>query len=713
MSKISSLQSVFIRHRLPALATFASVIGASLAYLIFTSPSYEASARLMLDEKQVSVSNLGRDLSKLPESTPGGPGPIATQAELVKSQRVLERALAKVFPNGSNTPEAKRALAQLSKKLNVKIIPATNILQLQYQDKDPEMAAQLLNGVAKAMVEENGESIRAEARSVREFLEAEVPKQRQELEQAEARENLYRKNSGVVSLPEQTKSLVDNLSQIEDQERTLSAQLRQTITQNNLLQQVTDAGALQRAYAAVRAGQDDELKSLRVKLGDLEAKVIDARSRLGDQNPDLLALVEQRDSTRRLYTQKLARIIPNQQSVPDKNIASDELSQTLTSKLIVSEIEGTALASRLQAVRAERINLQTRLAQLPLRQQPLTVLVRERQEAEDALKLLQSKLEEARIAEAQLVGNVQVIAQAQPPTSAKWPKFPAVLAIATAAGVILAIGVVLLLEVADNTLRDASEVEDLLKLPLLGVLPNLPPKALSFDPPEHFLDDVGLVEPYRTLLKNLEFRSPEQVRLLVVSSTMAGEGKSVVVSHLGAAAAMLSLRTLIIDADLRRPIQNSLWRLSAHPGITDVIDGNTSLLRAVQPTGIENLSLLAHGELRSRPSPLMESAAMKTLIAEAIEHFDLVIVDTPPVSSCADAATLSRQGNGLVLLTRPNVTPRDALQRAVSELKGNGVPLIGVVVNGMTPRTERYFRYPTNGYLLTNTLRRPIRMGDR
>jgi capsular exopolysaccharide synthesis family protein len=712
MAKVSSLTSVFLRHRLPALATFASVLGAALAYVIFTPPRYEATARLMLDEKQVSVSNLGRDLTKLPESTPGGPGPIATQAELVKSQKVLGRAIATVFPNGGNNPEAQQSLDQLGKRLKVKIIPATNILQLQYQDRDPQMSARLLNGVAQAMVEEDVDSIRAEARSVREFLEAEVPKQRQELEQLEARENLYRKNSGVVSLPEQTKSMVDSLSQIEDQERTLSAQLRQIVTQNSLLQQVTDAGALQRAYAAVRAGQDEELKSLRVKLGDLEAKVIDARSRLGDKNPDLLALVEQRDSTRRLYSQRLARIIPNPQSVPSKNIASDELSQTLTSRLITSEIEGSALASRLRAVQAERANLQTRLTQLPQMQQPLTMLVRQRQEAEDALKLLQSKLEEARIAEAQLVGNIRVIAQAQPPTSAKWPQLPAVLAIATVAGTILAIGVVLLLEVADNTLRDAFEVEDLLNLPLLGVLPNLSNPALSLDPPEHFLDNVGLVEPYRSLLKNLEFRSPEPVRLLVVSSTIAGEGKSVVVSHLGAAAAMLSLRTLIIDADLRRPIQNRQLRLSAHPGITDVIDGTTSLLRAVQPTGIENLSLLAHGELRSRPSPLMESAAMKALIVEAVEHFDLVIVDTPPVSSCADAITLSRQGNGLVLLARPNVTPRDALLRAVSELKGNGVPLVGVVVNGMTPHTERYFRYPTDGYpLLTNTLRRTVGTG--
>jgi capsular exopolysaccharide synthesis family protein len=277
-----------------------------------------------------------------------------------------------------------------------------------------------------------------------------------------------------------------------------------------------------------------------------------------------------------------------------------------------------------------------------------------------------------------------------------------VLLIATAFGTILATGIVLLLEVLDNRLHDASEAEDLLNIPLLQVLPKLPATALNFDSPERFLDDIGLVEPYRMLLKTLEFRSPRKLRLIVVSSTLSGEGKSVVVSHLAAVSAMLYRRTLIIDADLRRPMQHNLFNLPPLPGVTDVISGKISLLDAVQPTGIENLSVLTYGELRTRPSPLLESAAMKNLLAEAAAHYDLVIIDTPPLGSCADAATLSRYSDGLVMLSRPSFTPKDTLLKAVSELTRNGLPLLGIVVNGITNQTEKYYRYPVEGYQPTS-----------
>jgi capsular exopolysaccharide synthesis family protein len=291
-----------------------------------------------------------------------------------------------------------------------------------------------------------------------------------------------------------------------------------------------------------------------------------------------------------------------------------------------------------------------------------------------------------------------VIENAVPPSSPSDPKPNVILALASVFGTMLGVGVVLLLEIMDNTLRDASEAEELLQLPLLGVLPRLSAKTLVLEPANRFLDNIGLVEPYRTLFKTLEFRSSEQLRLIVVSSPISGEGKSVVASHLAAVAAMLSWRTLIIDADLRRPVQHTLFNLTPKPGITDVLEGNVSLLDAVQPTDIENLDVLTCGELYGRPSQLLESIAMKSLVAEAAENYDLVIIDTAPLCACADASTLARQSDGVMLVTRPGFTEKEVLSRTVSELTQNRIPILGVVVNGMTNQTEKYFRYPVDGY---------------
>ncbi|MBD2388329.1 GumC family protein [Cylindrospermum sp. FACHB-282] len=688
---IASLPLVLKRRFWPALATFTAVIGASVAYLTFTPRLYQASARLMLDDKRVSLSDLGRDLTQVPAGTPGGASPLADQAELVKSQPVLARAWAKV----DSQSESQWTTRDLSKNLQIKIVPATNILALSYQDKDPIIAAKFMNAVAQTMVEESVEQIRKEAASVRKFLEKQVPIANQNLQKAEAVENKYRQASGIISFADQAKSLVDSLATMDDQERTLVAQLQETRSRAAGLRKITSATTLSNAYVSVRGGQDEQLKALRAKLADLETQLIEARLRFTEYHPTVISLMQQQQGIRNYYNQQLASLSPTNPAIPGGDVASDTLSQNLTSELITNEIERLAVENKLRTVQYLKANLQTRLVKLPIQQQPLTAFTRQREAAADSLKLLQTKLEEARIAEAQLVGNIRIIEAATTPTVPTSPKPSLVLLLAIVLAIILAIGVVLLLEMMDNTIHNAAEAEELLNIPLLGTLPSLPRKILKLEPGGRFLDDMALVEPYRMLLKNLEFRHSQKLRSIVISSTIPGEGKSIVVSHLAAVCAMLSRRTLVVDADLYRPMQHKLFNLAPYPGVTDVLNGDKSLVDAVQTRdrGMDNLSVLTCGKPDRRPSQLLESEAMKSLLAEAIAQYDFVIIDTPPLGMSADAATLGQCSDGIMLITRPNLTPKEVLQKAVAELTHNRIPIIGVVVNGMENQTEKSYRY--------------------
>ncbi|WP_392482950.1 GumC family protein [Nostoc sp. C110] len=695
---ISSLLKVLKRRSLPATATFVSVIGGSVIYLVVTPRLYETSGRLILDEKQVSVSQLGRELSQVPVTTPGGSNPLATQAELIKSQQVLQKAIAKI-----DSPK-KITTAKLSENLKVKIIPATNILELSYRSPNAILAAKVLNAISETMVKESADAISSEARSVRQFLEVEVPKQRSRLKRAETAESIYRQKSGIVSIEDQTRTLVDSLATLENQQRTLMGGLQEIQSRTRSLEGITKAGNLKNAYSAVRGGDDEELKKLRDKLVELEAQVVEARVRFTENHPTLLNLIKRRDDLRQLYIQKLALVSPNNRAIAPEKVANDQLSQNLISQLITQRIERSALENKLKTVQAQSVKLQASLVELPIKQKALNALVRQRQEAADSLKFLQTKFEEARIAEAQIVSNIRIIAKATVPDSPASPKQSAVLVIAIFFGMIFAVGVVLLLEVLDNTLRDASQAEELLKLPLLGILPRLTANTLKLDSAENFLNNVGLVEPYRMLLKTLEFRSRESLQLIVVSSALSGEGKSIVVSHLATVSAMLSRRTLIIDADLHRPVQHQLFNLAATPGISDVLENNQSLLEVIRPTAIDNLSVLTCGGLHHCPSQLLESTAMKSLIAEATAHFDLVIIDTPPLCASIDAATLTQQSHGIILVTRPGWTHKEVLQKTVSELTENGIPILGGVVNDMATELEKYYRNSVNKYQLNRRL---------
>ena len=707
---ISSLLTVLMRRSLPALATFVAVIGGAFAYLNVTPRLYETSSRLILDQKQVSLSELGRDLTQVANATPGGPNPLADQAELVKSQWVLDKAI-EIFSSNYKV-DSPSSFAQdgltpeyLRKNLSVKIVPATNILQITYENQDPVLAARLLNAVSQAMVEYDIKAISSEATKVKEFLEnRQLPIARKNLQQVEVAENKYRQDSGIVSFQEQTESLVANLASAEQEERTLSALLEQVRSQETSLREITDEESLDSAYSSVRSGLDEELVTMRARLADLEREFVEARLRFTFNHPQLIELAQKRDAFREMYQRELAKVKESNQPVTANQIASDEISQQLTSKLITNEIERLAIEKKLATVRAQTSQLKARVAQLPIKQQPLTALIRQREEAAATLKFLQSKLEEARLAQAQKVSNIRIIQSAKVPESISSPKKPVVLGLATIFGGILATGVILLLELMDNTLRDAREAEELLNLPLLGVLPRLPGKTLVLEPSDRFLDEVGLVEPYRMLFKTLEFRSDKELQKIVVSSTISGEGKSVVASHLAAVSAMLSRKTLVIDADLRRPVQHTLFNLPPKPGITEIIEGRRQFTDAIQKTDVDSLDILTCGEIQGRPSQLLESAEMKSILEEAGKEYDLVVIDTPPVSACADAATLGKYSDGVVLVTRPSFTNKEMLQRAVSELTRDRITILGVVVNGMSNLTEKYYRYPVKSYHPTRQL---------
>lgn len=666
----------------------ASVLGTAALYLSFTVPRYETNARLLIEQKEASVSELGRSLTRLSTNVPGGSSPIATQAELVKSQRVLEQALATIPP--AVKVDQKLTPATISKHLKIKIVPATNILELSYQSPDRELAAKVLNAIAAATVKESSESIRREASSVREFLEVRLPEQQALLASAEIAESQYRQATGIVALDAQTTSLVTSIADLDNQIRTTAAQLQEARGRNDQLQKVIGVDNPTVAYAAARVGQDEQLRSLRVRLVDLEAKVIESSARLGDQHPDFVALKDQRDQTKQLYTQRVAQVLNPAQAAPASSIeATNDVSRDLVSRYIVGKVEGNALENRLNVVQAERQGLQARIAALPVKQQNLTVLTRQREEAGATLRKLQDNLEQARLAEAQLLSSVQILDTAPVPVLPAVPQPKAVWAIAVAAGSILATGMMLLLEAMDNKLRRNDDVATLLNLPVLATLPKLTPH-LNVDRLDDFLNHPDRIEPYRLLLKTLQ-RESQPIQVLLVTSTIAGEGKSDFVARLGAVAAVLAKRTLVIDADLRHSLQDRLFGLPSAPGLTNVVLEQQPFAELIQPTHFDRLAVLTQGAAVSRPVTVSESAAMQTLLTAAKASFDLVIIDASPLQGCADVIALSQYADGVMLVVCPDVTPKPAIQKALADIQATNTTMLGVVVNHTPDNFRGYF----------------------
>jgi len=691
MTRKTVLLSVLKRRFFPALLTFSAVIGGSLAYLKVAESSYVAKARLAVDSSNVSVSELGRNLTRLPNNSVAS-DPIAAQAEMVTSKRILDYAFQYLLSEGSVGPNSSlQGGHDLRESLNVKIVPATNFLDIVLEGEGPELTAKAVNAIAYAMVQFSAEEIRREASSVRLFLDEQIPQQQAELKKIEEYETQFREATGIVDINTQTIRLVNSLSALQDQERELVKLLQAASTQSNLLESVTGFSQPQLAYIATRVGQDKELQELKVAIQKIDEKIAESRSRFTDSQPQVLSLNQERSYIQGLYGERLNQLLAGDLAV-DITTASDAkasnpLSQDLISRYILSSIERESLTSQLQVTQRSQQGMQAQLASLPEKRQQLGEIERRRDEVASGLDILQNKLQEAKIAEAQLVSNVSVVDYADFAEEISALPPIAVLFLAIVAGGSLATGMVLLLEMLDRKLHDADEIESETDIPVVGVLPHTLRKALSGDL-SNFLDSSSAVEPHRRLLTALELSGDSKPKVLVFTSTRRGEGTSDVIARLGMVAAMLSRRTLIIDADLKEPRQHGIFGTPETPGLTHLADGKVSLDDALYASGFKGLDILPHGAFLQRPSVVTESVRMQHVIEQASQRYDLILINTPPISDCVDATTLSKYSDGIVLTVRPNLTGKDSLAETVVASRKSGLKLTGVVVNGTPALTQ-------------------------
>ena len=694
-----SLISALKKYYWITLFTFVSTIGASVLYLNIVPSRYKTSAKLIVGEQDVSVSSLGQKLTEKNIKTPGRTAdPVATQAELVKTRNVLQRALINYRQNTGVPNNELPNIQDFNKAIDVEIMPATNVLRLSYRDSDPKIAAQLLNSVAKSVVQENIETSRSQASTLRRFLEAKITEQQTKLKQIEAAESEYRHAQGQIDLETQTKSLVNGLAKLENEERTLLSQLRATTIDTESLRQVAGVDTFEEASQILLLSEDTELQKLQNKRKELEEVINNRRSYLTEKAPELQKLLAEQNDLQALYEQKLSALSANQTLTSRRldRVTSNPRNLDLISKYVSSQTENQALKSRLSAVGAELDSLRVRVAQIPAYQKPLAELVRQRKKVEASLRLLQSKLEEVQIAEARPTSSTRIVDLASVNTIPVFPRPAAILVISGFAGTFLAIAVVLLLEMAENSSHyNTVKNKAALPLPVLGVLPESSSTLNEYSSLERFLDNSALVEPYRALLKTLESAvntSPfasGTTPVIVFSNVVSGKEKSSTVLHLSAVAAMLSRRTLIIDADLRQPMQNRPLDVGSSPGLTEVLEDPDTFHSMVQPTLIENLSVLTHGQFSSRPAALIESESMETLLAKVANYYDLVIVNASPISVCADATTLGQLTDNLVLVVRPDSAFQETMVDTISKVQHNGVPILGVVIDESTNKLSR------------------------
>jgi capsular exopolysaccharide synthesis family protein len=262
-------------------------------------------------------------------------------------------------------------------------------------------------------------------------------------------------------------------------------------------------------------------------------------------------------------------------------------------------------------------------------------------------------------------------------------------------GLLLSLGVIFLIEYLDDTLKSPDDMLQQLGLVTLGAVGTIngkPNRDKLIAQEEPF---SPISEAYRMIRSNLQFMAVDRpLRAIMVTSPLSSEGKSVTVANLGVVMAQAGLKTIIVDTDLRRPVQHQLFHLPNQAGVTELLRAPELEINGhLADTGVENLKLLTSGEIPPNPSELLGSRRMDQLLRRLTDLADVVIFDSPPVLAVADATVLSKRVDGLVLVAEAGQTRLAAARQAIINLQQAGANVLGGVLNRVSGKGGGYYYY--------------------
>jgi capsular exopolysaccharide synthesis family protein len=337
---------------------------------------------------------------------------------------------------------------------------------------------------------------------------------------------------------------------------------------------------------------------------------------------------------------------------------------------------------------------------------------------------LQEDHQKAKMAEAVEAGQVEIVDLAELPVipiaSGKTRK----MAIGLIFGLILGVGVAVVIDGMNTSIRRRDDLEKILNVPGLAVIPRflgsetsvsrlagvLPGKSKNGTNGSRSAKRAqGLVtvhdarsssaEAYRTLRTNLIFsQSVQTLRTLVVTSPAPSEGKTTTAANLAVSFAQQGMRVLLVDCDLRRSRIHKMFNVPREPGMTELILGQQDQESVVRETGVTGLYVLPSGVLPPNPSEMLGGERMRKTLAGLSEAFDLIVLDTPPLLAASDAAILATISDGVVLVVRAGVTEAEAGQQAIAQLQSVGARVVGAVLNDPDSKLEQYGGYYNYDY---------------
>jgi capsular exopolysaccharide synthesis family protein len=615
-----------------------------------------------------------------------------------------------VSPEALPATRRESLVGNFKEHLEVKELESSRLIAITYTDRDPVQAAKIANQVVAEYKSYLLNSNFSSSKEVSQWLSAQlgdlsnqVAKSQQAVADFEHTHNLSSAmlglstlggssesasgvggggggGGGSVSIPELERltALNEEVTQAEAARLGHEAIYRLASTENpDVISSLGSSSlpGLSNSTVMSQGNGLDILNSLREQEASARVAYASAETKYGLRNPHLTDLANQLKSIRDQIQNEIAKI-----------------KQRAKNDLVLAQQNEQALRSAFEAQKLVTSKMNDDVVQLG-------VLLAQARSSRALYDILYARLQEANIDAGNSATNVTVADPARPPGGYYMPQRTLFIMVGLFGGLFLGTGVAYLLESQDDTLTDSFQVETVSNLPVLGMIPfhrmearpregSLAAESSSF----LIAPESATAESFRSLRSGLTLSGVgRKLRVLSITSALPGEGKSYTVYNLGLAFAATGLKTLIIDADLRRPRQHALFRAAREDGLADVLVGLKSFDDALVAHPVEpNLTLLPAGRQSPLAAELLGSGEIGKVIETARERFDLVLMDTPPALPVADAIIVGTHCDGTIGVLRAGRTSRKALQRFVQTLARNRIHILGMVIEAVDMSATEY-----------------------
>jgi len=690
---------VLYKRRWTATTVFLIVLLATAVYTFTATPVYEARTRLLIESDDPNIVSFKEVIDKGPAENDY----YQTQYNILQSRTLARDTLedlhlwnnplfaapppgrlsqlrtlaASLMPFGRSSgqaaaaPPSEAALHSFAVDRfldNLTIAPVRNsrLVDIRYRLPDSAVAAAVANGIAKNYIEQNLAYKFTASRDASDWLGERLAEQRAQVEQAELALQKYREQNESISLEDRQNIVVQKLADLNAAvTKAKTERLQKEAIYRQLDGSAADAPVLD-TFPAILG--NSFIQTQKTELAALQRQQVQLADRLGDRHPEMVKIRSAIQNAEAELRTEVAKVV---QAVRTEYQAALVQEESLTAALNQQKRE--ALAMNRKGIE-------------------YSVLEREVESGRQIYQSLMQRAKETSVTGELKSSNVRVVDRAEMPRQPVSPRGLLSIVLALFGGTFLACGLVFFFEYLDSRIKTPEEIESRLGLPAIGLIPALGKNWRQVEPLLSNGVPPDFAEAFKTLRTNVLFSAAEKgCRVVVVTSSGPGEGKTIVASNLAIGVAYAGQRVLLVDGDLRRPRVHEVFAYEQEPGLSNVLVGDAKTSDAVRRTDVAGLCVLTAGRVPPNAAELLGSRRFTELLTSIRGQFDWVVIDSPPVMAVTDPNILANLSDSVVFVVGAEMTSYKIARRAVEQLERGRAVFAGGVLNRVQIQRHAYY----------------------